>query len=175
MAHAIHLSERELLRLVETGTRIAHCPESNLFLGAGVMPLARYLDAGLIVGLGSDVAGGPDVSIFRQMRVASQGQAMRRAMGDDEGPQLDPLGLLRLGTLEGARALGLENVTGSIEVGKEADLIAVDPAATAPVPGADVEDPVELVSRLIFRTHPAMVRAAWVRGRQLEGDRAGGA
>ena len=174
MAHAIHLSERELLRLAETGTRIAHCPESNLFLGAGVMPLARYLEAGLIVGLGSDVAGGPDLSIFRQMRAASQSQAMRRAMRDGEGPQLDPLGLLRLGTLNGARALGLENVTGSIEVGKEADLIALDPAVTDPVPGADVEDPVELVSRLIFRTHPAMVRAAWVRGRQLEGDRAEG-
>jgi guanine deaminase len=173
LAHAIYLSERERGRLAETGTKIAHCPESNLFLGAGVMPLARYLDDGLVVGLGSDVAGGPDVSIFRQMRVASQGQAMRRAMAGDDGPVLDPMGLLRLGTLEGARALGLEDVTGSIEVGKDADLIAVDPAVTSPVPGADVEDPVELVSRLIFRTHPAMVRAAWVRGRRLDLDGAG--
>jgi guanine deaminase len=169
MAHAIHLSERELERLVETGTRVAHCPESNLFLGAGLMPLARYLDAGLSVGLGSDVAGGPDVSVFRQMRVAGQGQAMRRAMAGDEGSVLDPMGLLRLGTLEGARALGIDDVTGSIEVGKEADLIAIDPAATAPVPGADVEDPSEIVGRLIFRTHPDMVRGTWVRGRRLEG------
>ena len=47
LAHAIHLSDRELARLVETGTRVAHCPASNLFIGAGVMPLARYLEAGL--------------------------------------------------------------------------------------------------------------------------------
>ncbi len=49
---------------METGTRVAHCPVSNLFLASGVMPLARYLEAGLAVGLGSDVAGGPDLSIF---------------------------------------------------------------------------------------------------------------
>jgi guanine deaminase len=52
LAHAIHLSDRELGRLVETGTRVAHCPASNLFLASGVMPLARYLEAGLAVGLG---------------------------------------------------------------------------------------------------------------------------
>ena len=172
--HAIHLSEREQHRLAETGSRIAHCPESNLFLGAGVMPLARYLADGLAVGLGSDVAGGPDVSIFRQMRVASQGQSMRRAMMGDEGPMLDPYGLLRLGTLDGAHALGIDDITGSLEPGKEADLIAVDPALTAPVPGADVDAPVEIISRLIFRTHAAMVRGAWVRGRRLDLEWAGG-
>ena len=59
LAHAVHLSDRELARLVETGTRVAHCPASNLFLASGVMPLGRYLEAGLSVGLGSDVAGGP--------------------------------------------------------------------------------------------------------------------
>ena len=64
LAHAVHLSDRELARLVETETRVAHCPASNLFLASGIMPLARYLEAGLGVGLGSDVAGGPDLSIF---------------------------------------------------------------------------------------------------------------
>ena len=59
LAHAIHLSDRELARLVETGTRVAHCPASNLFLASGAMPLGRYLEAGLSVGLGSDVAGRP--------------------------------------------------------------------------------------------------------------------
>lgn len=171
LAHAVHLSDRELARLVETGSRVAHCPESNLFLASGVMPLARYLEAGLVVGLGSDVAAGPDVSIFRQMRVGAQGQATWRVMGGDARPTLDPLGWLRMGTLEGARALGLGEITGSLEVGKEADLIAVDSSVTDPVAGtgAGVDDPGELMSRLIFRTHPSMVRAAWVRGRALEG------
>ena len=69
LAHAVHLSDRELARLVETDARVAHCPASNLFLASGIMPLARYLEAGLKVGLGSDVAGGPEASIFSVMRV----------------------------------------------------------------------------------------------------------
>jgi guanine deaminase len=169
LAHAVHLSDRELARLVETGSRVAHCPESNLFLASGIMPLARYLEAGLIVGLGSDVAGGPDVSIFRQMRVGAQGQATWRVMGGDDRPVLEPLDWLRMGTLGGARALGLDAVIGSLEAGKEADLIALDPTMTSPIDGSIVEDPDEIMSRLIFRTHPDMVRAAWVRGRLLDG------
>ena len=63
---------------------------------------------------------------------------------------------------------------GSVEPGKEADLIAVDPALTAALPGLDVDQPDELVSRLIFRPHPEMVRAAWVRGRLLPDGRSAG-
>ena len=74
-----------------------------------------------------------------------------------------------MGTLDGARALGLDAQIGSIEPGKEADLIAVDPRTVAPVAGIDSDDPDEIMSRLAFRPHPSMVRAAWVRGRRLEG------
>lgn len=169
LAHAIHLSEREVARLVETGTRIAHCPASNLFIGAGVMPLARWLAAGLTVGLGSDISGGPDASIFSVMRLGAYAQMARRALAGDEGAILDPLDWLRMGTLDGARVLGLEDVIGSLEVGKEADLIAVDPTFAAAMPGPGDEDPSDLMSRLIFRAHPDMVRAAWVRGRRLAG------
>jgi guanine deaminase len=71
LAHAIHLSAREVARLAETGSRVAHCPASNLFIGAGVMPLARRIEAGLTIGLGSDVSGGPDVSLFSVMRAGA--------------------------------------------------------------------------------------------------------
>ena len=179
LAHAIHLSDRELARLVETGTRVAHCPSSNLFIGAGVMPLARWLEAGVVVGLGSDVSGGPELSLFSVMRAGAYSQMARRSLaGDGLPPPLAPLEWLRLGTIDGARALGLEDRIGSLEVGKEADVIVVDPAMTAPLRGggglaaedaALLDDPAALVSRLIFRTHPDMVRAAWVRGRKLEG------
>ena len=169
LAHAVHLSDRELSRLVETGTRVAHCPISNLFLASGVMPLGRYLDAGLSVGLGSDVAGGPDLSIFSVMRVGFYAQNARRVAGFETGPVISPLDWIRLGTLAGAEALGLEDAIGSLETGKEADVIAVDPAFIAPISGIADEDPDDLVSRLIFRAHPDMVRAAWVRGRRLEG------
>jgi guanine deaminase len=170
LAHAIHLSDRELARLIDTGTRVAHCPASNLFIGAGVMPLARYLEAGLPVGLGSDVSGGPEASIFSVMRVGAYAQMARRSLAAEDGDVLDPLDWLRMGTLAGARVLGLGEVTGSLEAGKEADLIAIDPSFVAAVAGTPADDdPGDLMSRLIFRAHPDMVRAAWVRGRRLGG------
>ena len=215
LAHAIHLSDRELARLVETGTRVSHCPSSNLFIGAGVMPLARWLEAGVVIGLGSDVSGGPEPSLFSVMRAGAYSQMARRSLaGEKRPPQvgetrlphagstqpapvretrppqagemrppLGPLEWLRLGTLDGARALGLEDRIGSLEAGKEADVIVVDPWLTAPLAGvgaaevaslaaADaglLADRAALVSRLIFRPHPDMVRGAWVRGRRLEG------
>jgi guanine deaminase len=209
-AHAIHLSPGEEARLADTGSRIAHCPTSNLFIGAGVMPLASRLAAGIGVGLGSDVSGGPDLSMFGVMRTGAYSQQARqaldaggagygsadadRAAADAGGAAADaggaaadaggaaadgeavlgPLDWLRLATLDGARALGLDAVIGSIEVGKEADLIAVDPRRTAPLgPDLDaaglLDDPALLIGRLIFRADPSMVRCAWVRGRQLEG------
>jgi guanine deaminase len=183
LAHAIYLSDRELARLVESRTRVAHCPSSNLFIGAGVMPLAHWLEAGVIVGLGSDVSGGPEPSLFSVMRAGAYAQMARRSLAGEKQPPLGPLDWLRLGTLDGARALGLDGSIGSIEPGKEADVIVVDPGLTAPLSGVDasevasleaanaalLDDPAALVSRLIFRTHPDMVRGAWVRGRRLEG------
>lgn len=169
LAHGIHLSDRELGRLVETGSHVSHCPASNLFIGAGVMPLARYLDAGLSVALGSDVSGGPEASIFSVMRVGAYAQLALRSLTRDRLPILSPLDWLRLGTFDGARALGLEDRIGSIEAGKEADLIAIDPSYVAAIPGVEIDEaPEDLMSRLIFRAHPDMVRAAWVRGRRLD-------
>ncbi len=170
LAHAVHLSDRELARLVETGTRVAHCPASNLFLASGVMPLGRYLEAGLGVGLGSDVAGGPDLSIFTQMRVGAYAKnALEVAGVGTAGVPMTPLDWLRIATLSGAQALGLADRIGSLEAGKEADLIVIDPSFVAPIPGTVDDAPEDLVSRLIFRSHPDMVRGAWVRGRGLEG------
>ena len=173
LAHAVHLSDRELARLVESDTRVAHCPASNLFLASGIMPLARYREAGLMVGLGSDVAGGPEASLFSVMRVGFYAQAALRTVGGETRSTLGPLDWLRLGTLDGARALGLEDRIGSIEAGKEADLIAVDPRLTAALPELPYDtgrvEAEEVMSRLIFRSHPDMVRGAWVRGRRLEG------
>src|SRR3954452_18930753 len=169
LAHAVHLSDRELDRLVETRTTVAHCPASNLFLASGMMPLGRYVEAGLSMGLGSDVAGGPDLSLFTVMRVGSYMQNARRVAGVEAGTVLSPLDWIRLGSLGGATALGIGDQIGALEAGKDADLIAVDPAYIAPVPGIEDDEPADLASRLIFRGHPDMVRAAWVRGRRLDG------
>jgi guanine deaminase len=169
-AHAIHLSNREVHRLAETGSAVAHCPASNLFLNSGAMNLARYQVAGIRVGLGSDVAGGPELSIFANMRAGAYTQSGLHVLAEGRGPEpMGPLEWLRLATLGGAKALGLEAAIGSLEAGKEADMIAVDPRIVAPVEGIDSHDPAEIMSRLAFRPHADMVRLAWVRGRALEG------
>ena len=168
LAHAIHLSQREIQRLVETGSRLAHCPSSNLFLASGAMPLARYLEAGLSVGLGTDVAGGPDLSLFSVMRAGAYTQSGLRTMLNEKRPALTPLDWLRLGSLDGARALGLGDRIGSLETGKEADFILVDPDMTAPLPGQQTDEPADLMSRLIYRGRQDMIRGAWVRGTLLE-------
>ena len=166
-AHAIHLSEREIGRLAASGSAIAHCPVSNMFIRSGVMPVARYQAAGIRIGLGTDVAGAPELSIVAQMRAGFLAQNARSTMLPNEPPSPGPLEWLRLATLGGAEALGLGEVIGSLEAGKEADLIAVDPELGRPPEAEPCRDVEEVVSRLIFREREGMVRAAWVRGRRL--------
>jgi len=140
-----------------------------MFIRSGVMPIARYLEEGLRVGLGTDVAGAPELSVITQMRLGFFQHNSKAVVVGDDAPVPDPLEWIRLGTLGGAAALGLDDVIGSLEPGKEADLIAVDPDLGRP-PGAPVcRDVDEIASRLIFRERPGMVRAAWVRGSGLEG------
>jgi guanine deaminase len=173
LAHAVHLAGAEIARLAETRAVVAHCPASNLFLASGSMPLGKYLDAGVRVGLGTDVAAGPELSLFSVMRAGAATQNALRVRGDEHAV-LDPLDWLRMGTLAGAEALGWGDRIGSLEPRKEADLIALDPRMTAPLPGIDSDDPAEIMSRCIFRPHPQMVRAAWVRGRRLPSSGAAG-
>jgi guanine deaminase len=166
-AHAIHLSDREVARMAESDSAVAHCPVSNMFIRSGVMPVERYRSAGIRMGLGSDVAGAPELSVVAQMRAGFFQQNARHTMVPEAPPAPGILEWLRLATLGGAEALGLDAVTGSLEVGKEADLIVVDADLVRP-PGAEPSDDLdEIVSRLVFRERPGMVRAAWVRGRRL--------
>ena len=172
LAHAIHLSQREVDRIVASGSRVAHCPASNLFLSSGLMPLGAYRAAGMIVGLGSDVAAGPEMSLFTVMRAGAVIQRVLELGGRaDRARAVHGVDWLRLATLDGARALGMETEIGSLEVGKEADLVAIDPRLTTPLPGDEppLESADDVMSRLVFRPHPNMVRAAWVRGRLLAG------
>ncbi len=139
----------------ESGSAIAHCPVSNMFISSGVMPLTRYRQLGIRIGLGTDVAGAPELSVITQMRAGFYAQNARATMIQDALPVPGPLDWLRLGTLGGAEALGLDHAIGSIESGKEADLIAVDLELGRPPGAEDCRDVEEVVSRLIFRERPA--------------------
>ena len=166
LAHAIHLSDREVARLAEAGVNVAHCPASNLFLRVGRHAAGRYLDAGLSVGLGSDVAGGPDLSIFRRCAPAPTPERAAASPLSTRRRSWTPLEWLRArqpGRRAGARA---RRPIGSLEAGKEADLIVVDPAFTAPMPGvAATTIPTDDSSAGSSSARiPSMVRGAWVAG-----------
>jgi guanine deaminase len=172
LAHAIHLSDREVARLAGSGAGVAHCPASNLFLSSGLMPLSAYRAAGMAVGLGSDVAAGPELSMFTVMRAGAVTQRVLELGGRAERRSATHgVEWLRVATLDAARVLGQSDAIGSLEVGKEGDFIAVDPRLTTPIVGDEppVESADDVMSRLIFRPHPNMVRGAWVRGRSLAG------
>lgn len=119
LAHAIHLSASEWDRLAERGARVAHCPDSNFFLGSGRMRVNEAFRRRIPVALGTDVAAGRSFSVPRTMASAYDSSLCL-------GVRLSAAALFRMATLGGAEALGLDAVIGSLEPGKEADFIAIE-------------------------------------------------
>ena len=116
-AHCVHLSDGEIARFAETGTGVAHCPTSNLRLGAGVAPVRALLDAGARVGLGVDGSASNERSdLFLEVK-----QALLVARGRGGGEAMTAREALRLGTRGGAEVLRRDDI-GSLEPGKQADL-----------------------------------------------------
>jgi guanine deaminase len=120
-AHGIHLSERELKRLKEKGSTVVHCPTSNAFLGSGIMRMPAM--EGIHLGLGTDVGGGTSYSML-----ATMGEAYKLQMLGGYKPSVYEL--FRMATLGNAERLRIDHETGSLEVGKFADVIVLDSAAT---------------------------------------------
>ena len=121
--HCIHLEDEDWRRLSGSGSAVAFCPTSNLFLGSGLFDLAAAARAGIPVGVGTDVGGGTSLSLLRTLDEAYKVAQLR-------GATLTPWRALYLATLGGARALGLEDVIGSFRPGREADFVVLDPDAT---------------------------------------------
>lgn len=152
LAHAIWLSDHEWRRIADADAVIAHCPDSNFFLGSGCMPLAATSARGLRLGLGTDVGAGRTFSL---RRVAASAYDAALIVGGPVGPEA----LVWHATTGGARALGHGDVSGQLAPGFDADLVAVD------VP-ADATGEI-LFDRLIFQHDAGPVRATYVRGRRL--------
>lgn len=124
MAHSIYLSESEQELLKNRGTSISHCPNSNFALSSGIMPLRKYLQKGLKVGLGTDVSGGYSLSIFDAMRQAIIA-SKTIFFNDPSQKEISVKEAFHLATLGGAEALNLKNKIGNFAVGKSFDALCV--------------------------------------------------
>ncbi len=160
--HATQLEAQEMDRLAEAGAHVIHCPESNLKLASGFCPAAGLLERGVNVALGTDgAAANNDLDMIGEMRTAALlGKA---AAGDPAA--MPAAAVLRMATLDGARALGLDDVTGSLAPGKFADLTAVSLA------GLDVQPVYHPISQLVYAATRHHVTDVWVAGRPLVHDR----
>jgi guanine deaminase len=168
LGHCIHLSAREIDAIAAAQSSVAHCPTSNLFLGSGLLKLDQLMKAGLAIGLGSDVAAGPELSMWQVMRGALDVQKARN-MFEPNLPRLRPSEAFHLATSGGARALGKSAMIGSLDAGKEADLIVVDLAALLPYgkQGRTLDDltPEDILALCIYRGGPQATLETYVRGK----------
>ena len=121
--HCVHLDEGEIKRISENQVNVVHNPESNMKLASGIAPIPELLEQNITVGLGTDgCASNNNLDLFTEMDMAAKLQKVRT-----ENPTvMDALTVMKMATIEGAKALGLSSLTGSIEEGKKADIIVVD-------------------------------------------------
>jgi len=160
--HMTQLNSAEIQLIADTGTHVLHCPQSNLKLASGACPTGELLAQGVNVSLGTDgAASNNDLDMFDEMRTA----ALLAKHISQDASTLPAAAALRMATHSGATALGLADKTGSLEIGKAADCIAVnyDEIWMSPM-----YDP---VSHLVYASDRSNVNHVWVAGRQLVKDR----
>ncbi len=159
--HMTQIDDSDLALLQHYNVNIIHCPESNLKLASGFCPVERLWQAGINVAIGTDgAASNNDLDLLGETRTAA---LLAKAVAGS-ATALDAHRALRMATLNGARALGMEEVCGSLQIGKSADVVAVDLSGLAQQP---VYDP---VSQLVYATGRECVRHVWVHGHQLVDD-----
>ena len=160
--HMTHIEPDEIELYASSGGHVIHCPESNLKLGSGFCPVDQLQKLGVNVALGTDgAASNNDLDMFGEMRSAAL-----VAKGINENPSLlNATTALEMATINGARALGMEKICGSIEVGKAADLVAVnlDTLETRPM--------YHPISQLVYATGRHQVNDVWVAGQHLLNQR----
>ncbi len=156
--HAIHLTEQEIVQLGRVGASVAHCPVSNLKLANGLARVPALLAAGVNVALGTDGAASNNrLDMFDEARFA----ALLAKTVSGDASTLPAAAALECATINGARALGLESRIGSIEAGKDADLVAIELSSPEVLP---LFDP---VSHLLYASGREHVTDVWVAGHHV--------
>lgn len=167
-AHCVHIDRAEMFLLKEAGAGVAHCPSSNLKLASGIAQVGEMLELGLNVGVGTDgPASNNDLDMFEETRLAA---LLAKTAGND--PTILPARqALELATISGARAMHMEDVTGSLEPGKRADIAVVDVSGMHNQPRFQ-HNPDAVYSQLIYAAKAGDVTHVLCNGRWLLRDRA---
>lgn len=162
LAHCVHVDQNELELLRTTGTNVVHCPSSNLKLGSGIAPVKEMLETGVSVSLGADGAACNNrLDMFTEMRTAALLQKAQH------GPEVLPARrALRMATIDGAKAMGLDQEIGSLEVGKRADVIVVNVTSLHATPSAR-----DLASAIVYSAQPEDVQTVIIDGQLVMRDR----
>lgn len=157
--HAIHLTARERARLKEADAALVHCPTSNTFIGSGLFDMGARMREGQRVGLATDTGGGSSFSMLRTMAAAYE-------IGQLTGTPLHAAQLIWLATTGSARAMRLDAQIGTLSVGAEADIIAIDLASTPAIEqrAARANDVWEEVFATIMMGDDRATKAVWIAG-----------
>ncbi|MEA3304111.1 MAG: TRZ/ATZ family hydrolase [Pseudomonadota bacterium] len=156
--HMTQLTDEEIELAAASGIHVVHCPQSNLKLASGFSPVGRLKRAGVNVCIGTDgAASNNDLDMLDEMRTAA---TLAKAV-DNNARTLPAADALRAATINGAKALGIDNFTGSLQIGKSADIVAIDlhHLRTQPVHHA--------LSQVVYAASSSQVSDVWVNGRQL--------
>lgn len=161
-AHCVWLNEKEVGLLAETGTSVGHCPKSNLKLASGIADTDAYMKAGITVGIGTDgAASNNTLDMVEEMRFAA---LLPKAVHYDP-EAVNAATTLRMATIDGAKAVGLGDITGSLEVGKRADLIAVNMNAS------NMQPVYNEYSAVVYAMNSKNIRSSMVNGEWIMHNR----
>ncbi|KAF3982075.1 MAG: TRZ/ATZ family hydrolase [Methylococcales symbiont of Hymedesmia sp. n. MRB-2018] len=156
--HMTQLTQQDIDLVAQTGTHIIHCPESNLKLVSGFCPVAQCLKSNINVALGTDgAASNNDLDMFGEMRTAA---LLAKGISSDASA-VPASTALEMATINGAKALGIENETGSLSLGKAADIVAID------LSQLEMQPIYEPVSQIVYAANRQQVSDVWVAGKQL--------
>ncbi len=163
LAHCIHLNENEKQILKNKNVKVAHCPSANLKLGSGIANIPEYIERGISVSIGAD--GPPcnnNLSVFTEMRLAA---LIQKPIHGAEA--MDAKTVFKIATIEGAKALHLENEVGSIEIGKKADLVLMDLNSYV---NSVVDNDEQVYSNIVYSSGTNNVRSVMINGKWILTD-----
>lgn len=162
LVHMTDINADDLAMVQQNGCHVVHCPQSNLKLASGLCPVQKFLDADINVALGTDgAASNNGLDMFMEMRTA----ALIAKLAASDASALGDWQALEAATLSGAKALGIDSKVGSLEIGKQADIIAID------LGGIEQQPLYQPVSQLVYTAAGHLVTHSWVNGQPVLVDR----